>query len=225
MSVEFEAIAERVRSMKLTYLGKDKLTEIGACLTSLKQIDVEGDFLEFGLALGGSGICIASELDGVRSFWGLDVFGMIPPPGEHDGPVPLNRYHVIKSGKSSGIGGDPYYGYVRDLKDVVISNFDKFGLSAIGGRINFIEGLYQDTLKTLPDTMKIAFCHIDCDWYQSVLLCLEYVVPRLSSGGIVILDDYNDWEGCKKATDEFCREHGEVWMVRTQPHAVLVKIF
>ena len=37
--------------------------------------------------------------------------------------------------------------------------------------------------------------HIDCDWYEPVMLCLERLHPLLSPGGYVIADDYFDWEG------------------------------
>lgn len=218
----FEAVARRVRALNLTYLGDDRLGSINACLQAVKAAGVEGDFLEFGLALGGSGICIASELDAGRAFVGLDVFGMIPPPGEKDGPVPGERYGVIASGQSTGIGGGKYYGYVDNLKDVVTANFAAFDLAVDGETIRFVEGLYQDTVPTLPP-MRIAFAHIDCDWYEPVMLCLEYIVPRLSVGGFVVVDDYNDWPGCRRATDEFRAAHPELALIRTAPHAVLTK--
>ena len=216
----FRTIPQKVRELNLTYLGEDKLNSMSECISTVKQQGVEGNFLEFGVALGGSGICIASELDDGRSFFGLDVFGMIPPPSEKDGAVPNERYHIIRSGKSKGIGGNKYYGYIENLKNVVISNFKMFNLIVDNQKIRLIEGLYEDTIPTLPD-MKIAFCHIDCDWYEPVLLCLSYATPRLSSGGIIVLDDYNDWPGCKKATDEFCESHPELTINRKVPHAVL----
>lgn len=52
---------------------------------------------------------------------------------------------------------------------------------------------------------KFSFVHIDVDLYQPTLDCLEFFYPRLSSGGILISDDYQ-WQDCpgvKKAFDEF----------------------
>ena len=219
----FKEISARVRHAGLTYLTQNKLDSMEACLQSLKLQDVPGDFLEFGVALGGSAICIASELDdAVRSFIGLDVFGMIPPPSEKDGASPNERYKTIKAGKSQGIGGQKYYGYVDNLKEVVIANLTKFDLTVDGDRIRLVQGLYEDTIPTLPE-LQIAFCHIDCDWYDPVRLCLNYAAKRLSTGGFIILDDYNDWPGCKKATDEFMAQCPWLTMVRTLPHAVLTR--
>jgi asparagine synthase (glutamine-hydrolysing) len=218
----FEAVARQVRALNLTYLGDERLASINACLKAIKAGGVPGDFLEFGLALGGSGVCIASELDEGRAFVGLDVFGMIPPPGEADGAAPGQRYAVIRSGQSTGIGGETYYGYRDNLQDVVRANFERFGLAVDGQRIRFVPGLYQDTLPTLPEA-KIAFAHVDCDWHEPVALCLAHVAPRLSVGGYVVVDDYNDWPGCRRATDEFLAAHPGWTMITGAPHAVLTR--
>jgi len=58
----------------------------------------------------------------------------------------------------------------------------------------------QDTLRV---DEPVAFAHVDVDWYEPVKTCLERIVPRLSRGGALVLDDYNDWSGCRKATDEY----------------------
>ena len=62
-------------------------------------------------------------------------------------------------------------------------------------------------LHLLQDTMNIqqpvAFAHIDVDWYEPVLTCLKRVFPKLVVGGSIILDDYHDWGGCRKAADEY----------------------
>jgi asparagine synthase (glutamine-hydrolysing) len=35
------------------------------------------------------------------------------------------------------------------------------------------------------------------------MACLTRVFPKLVCGGSIILDDYYDWGGCRKATDEY----------------------
>lgn len=56
----------------------------------------------------------------------------------------------------------------------------------------------------------ISVAHIDVDQYDSVRECLEWVYPRVHSGGWVVIDDYNDGHcaGAKKATDDFVAIHG-----------------
>jgi asparagine synthase (glutamine-hydrolysing) len=218
----FMDIASKVRQRNLTYLGVDRFESMNSCLQSIKQRKIPGDFLEFGIALGGSAICIASELDRDRRFVGFDVFGMIPPPGEKDGLGPNERYETIKTGRSAGIGGDPYYGYVDNLLSMVVKNFAEFGLAVDGDKISFVPGLYETTLPRQPERA-IAFAHIDCDWYEPVMACLAYVAPRLSPGGVIILDDYHDWPGCRRACDEFRAGRSDLEIIRERPHCVLRK--
>jgi asparagine synthase (glutamine-hydrolysing) len=49
----------------------------------------------------------------------------------------------------------------------------------------------------------VAFAHIDVDWYEPVLTSLKRIFPHLVVGGSIILDDYHDWGGCRKATENF----------------------
>ena len=44
---------------------------------------------------------------------------------------------------------------------------------------------------------------LDTDWYESTKHELEHLFPRLQKGGILIIDDYGHWEGCRKAVDEY----------------------
>jgi O-methyltransferase len=212
-------IADQVRHAKLTYLSREKFDSLYDCTEFVQQNNILGDFAEFGVALGGSGICLAKSSNG-RKYFGFDVFGMIPPPSEEDGSDVKNRYNNIISGKSTGIGGDKYYGYEANLYDKVVSNFAYFGCHVDHEKVFLIEGLFSDTLLQ-HDKLRFAIAHIDCDWYESVLLCLNYVWQNLSPGGLIILDDYNDWSGCKKATNEFLLTHPSAKLIRSRPHAVL----
>jgi hypothetical protein len=36
---------------------------------------------------------------------------------------------------------------------------------------------------------------------------MEYLFPRLVKGGIIVIDDYGHWQGCKKAIDEYIIEN------------------
>jgi asparagine synthase (glutamine-hydrolysing) len=49
----------------------------------------------------------------------------------------------------------------------------------------------------------VAVAHLDGDWYESTLTCLECIVPYLAPGGCLVIDDYDHWSGCRKAIDEF----------------------
>ena len=70
-------------------------------------------------------------------------------------------------------------------------------------KIKIIEGIFPQTTLEIPD-LNYALVHIDADLYQSTKDALLYFYPRLSPGGVMIIHDHHhDWEGVKKAVDEF----------------------
>ena len=71
-------------------------------------------------------------------------------------------------------------------------------------RVNLHKGLFQDTWpKAMKTIEQIAFAHIDCDWYEPVKFCLNAIADRIAPGGAIVMDDYNDYVGCRTATREF----------------------
>ena len=215
-------IAREVRRQNLTYLSHAKLATLERVIDRIRRRRIPGDFCEFGVALGGSAILIAAKLDGVRSFHGYDVFGQIPPPGDSDGEDAHARYAVIAAGNSSGIGGERYYGYREDLYTEVMGSFARFGLPVDQRRIALHKGLFEDTLE--PDgATQIAFAHIDCDWYDPVLLCLERLAPHLPKGGAMVLDDYNDYGGCRRAVGAILARAPEFDLESAANSAVVVR--
>lgn len=198
---------------RLTYLPVEKLRRLERAILETK--DVPGDLVEFGVALGGSGIILAHDSRIGRHFHGFDVFGMIPPPSsEKDDDKSKARYRVIKSGASAGIAGDEYYGYRPDLLSDVKASFARHGVPVEGTIIQLHKGLFEETWDG-ASIDSIALAHIDCDWYDPVAFCLKVCSEKLSDGGLIIIDDYNDYGGCRTAVDEFLRarpdfaiEHG-----------------
>lgn len=55
---------------------------------------------------------------------------------------------------------------------------------------------------TLP-AQGIALLRLDTDWYESTWYELLHLYPMLIEDGILIIDDYGHWEGCRKAVDEY----------------------
>lgn len=79
----------------------------------------------------------------------------------------------------------------------------------VGDAIGFLEKNGISVHKGFfPETAvhgEYSFVNIDVDVYQSVRDCLEYFVPRLKNGGIIICDDYGEptCKGAKEAWDEY----------------------
>ncbi|GAA0645294.1 hypothetical protein GCM10009424_21430 [Sphingomonas ursincola] len=192
----------RVMKDRLTYLSVAKLKRIQAAITETAH--VPGDIVEFGVALGGSGIILAHAARGSeKKFHGFDVFGMIPEPtSDKDDLKSKQRYDVIKSGQSEGIDGEEYYGYRSDLISDVRKSFYRHGASVNDRDIILHKGLFEETWG-VASVECVSLVHIDCDWYDPVKFCLEKSAGVVSVGGNIIIDDYNDYGGCRIAVDEF----------------------
>ena len=193
-------LIKKIQARNLTYLSSEKLALIVQSCREIERQRISGHFIEAGCALGGSSILISKVKATARPLGIYDVFGIIPPPTEQDTQDVHDRYKIISEGNSRGIAGDTYYGYQQNLIETVASNFASFQVDLNKNFIQLIKGLVQDTLLV---TEPVAFAHIDVDWYEPVKTCLERICPSLAIGGFIILDDYHDWGGCRKATDEY----------------------
>lgn len=221
-NTELPGIAKSVMAEHLTYLSIERMQSLLSEIEAVKKSNVAGDFAEFGIALGGSAIVIASLRES-RSFEGYDVFGQIPEPGSSDRPDAHSRYEVIRNGLSQGLAGEEYYGYRKDLYRDVVAAFARHGLDVDDVSIALKKGLFQDTLHPRPHK-RYSLVHIDCDWHDPVYFCLKTLSPQLSSGAAVLIDDYSDYEGCRLAVDRALREDKTLKLDRVKPHAVLRKI-
>jgi O-methyltransferase len=66
-----------------------------------------------------------------------------------------------------------------------------------------VKGHFPESIPGDIRNLVFAFVHIDSDLYQSVLDGLEFFHPRMSAGGIILIHDYNAWEGARLAVDYF----------------------
>ena len=199
-----DPVIGEVRRQKLTYLSVGALNDLFEAAKQADRSRRPGVFIEAGCALGGSAIVLAKAKHPQRPLFIHDVFGMIPPPNEEDGEDVHRRYQRIKSGQAAGIGGDPYYGYETELVDKVRGSFAASGVPVDTNAVSLVEGLFQDTI---TGDEPVALAHIDGDWYESVRTCLERIGPRLSPGGVMVIDDYFHWSGCRTAVDQFLAKH------------------
>ena len=213
-------IIARVREQNLTFLGVPQLNELYEAVQELRRANRPGIIIEAGCALGGSALVLAQAKEPDRPLYVHDVFGMIPPPSDKDGLDIHHRYAKIKSGKAQGFNGNLYYGYEDNLEEKVRQTFATFQLPVDGKSIILVKGLFQETLTS---NEPVALAHIDGDWYESVRTCLEKIGPRLSSGGVMIIDDYYCWSGAKKAVNEFLASHPDTYTTRKRSRLHIIK--
>jgi asparagine synthase (glutamine-hydrolysing) len=195
-----EGAIAQVREERLTYLKPPHLRDLAAAVRDADRDGLEGVIVEAGAARGGSAIVMAAAKAPARPMKVYDVFGMIPPPTERDGADVHERYTKIASGGARGVGGDTYYGYRDDLYAEVEESFARLGLPAAEHNVELIRGLFENTI-VLDGPVAVA--HLDGDWYESTMTCLERIAPLLVPGGRIVLDDYYKWSGCRAAVDEY----------------------
>ena len=63
--------------------------------------------------------------------------------------------------------------------------------------------------ETIPDGApeQIALCRLDTDWYESTIHEMEHLYPRMTPGGVLLIDDYGHFMGCKRAVDEYIEKN------------------
>lgn len=151
--------------------------------TDLIKRGIEGDFVECGVAAGNNFGAMMKASDNRRTCVGFDSFQGIPHAGVHDTVQPgIGDIDRDKTGllESTGVSSHSV--------EVVRTNLKKWGL--IEKRFHLIEGWFQDTIP--QNTIeKIALLRLDGDLYESTSVPLKHLLPKVSIGGIVIIDDWN----------------------------------
>jgi len=72
--------------------------------------------------------------------------------------------------------------------------------------VDLIEGDITETVpsyvKANPE-LKISLLNLDTDIYEPAVTILEHLYPKITKGGILMLDDYGTHPGETKAVDEY----------------------
>ena len=161
-----------------------------------KTVNLHGDIVECGVFKGTSLIRFATlrELYKKKSrrIVGFDTFGKFPS-AEFSKDVKLRSKFVKQSGNESISTNQ----LMRILKNKKIDT-----------NVELIKG---DITKTIPEylerypKLKISLLNLDVDLYEPSKVILENFYPRLTKGGVLILDDYGVFPGETKAVNEFLR--------------------
>ncbi len=168
---------------------------------------VEGCFVECGVWRGGSSMLIASVLANRnihdRKIYMYDTYEGMNEPTEKDqdfrgGDAKQMLIDNVKNKEES-------IWCLADIKDVQ-SNMKQTPYDIQS--ISFVKGPVEDTLPRQVPIEDVALLRLDTDWYDSTKHELIHLYPKLSKNGILIIDDYGHWAGCRKAVDEYFLEIG-----------------
>jgi len=157
--------------------------------------DLPGNFVECGVAAGGSSALIAYVIKkyskSYRHLYAFDSFEGMPQPSNED--VLSDGANAQSIGWGTGTCAAP--------KQYVIDMWKKLNVADI---IIPVEGYFENTLPPKREEIgNIALLHLDGDWYHSTKSILHNFYDHLITGGILQVDDYGHWAGCKKAIHEF----------------------
>jgi O-methyltransferase len=172
--------------------------------------EIPGAFAECGVWLGGSVEAMLLTLleAGVsdREVYLYDTFEGMTEPTEHDtskfDPPALDSWRDAKNEDARLY--DELFDPAKFNVDVVRETLVATGYPE--DRLHFVRGPVEETIpSTVPDSL--ALLRLDTDWYESTRHELEHLYPLVSPGGVLIIDDYGHWEGCRRAVDEYFTEH------------------
>ncbi|MFH1017682.1 MAG: TylF/MycF/NovP-related O-methyltransferase [Pseudomonadota bacterium] len=194
---DFLNVLEKSRPFTLT--SNERMYALHRAVRYVIDAKIPGDFVECGVWRGGSCMNIALSLMQAgavdRNIHLFDTFeGMTPPSSEDVDLLGRSAETLLDSPQES----EPTKCFAS-LQEVR-RNLASTGYPA--DRMRFVLG---DVEVTIPDQApeRIALLRLDTDWYASTKHELKHLYPRLSRGGILIVDDYGHWRGARKATAEF----------------------
>lgn len=191
------ALMARVRPYTMTSI--ERVVALADSVRYASRARIPGAIVECGVWKGGSMMVAAItllELNDIRDLYLFDTFEGMAPPTEHD-----VTYAGVSAGEllSSPTGRMKLDAAMEPVRTAVASTGYPME------RVHLIKGRVESTLPAAaPD--RIALLRLDTDFYTSTAHELEHLYPRLSAGGVMIVDDYGAWKGARQAVDEYFRD-------------------
>ncbi len=172
--------------------GVDNLQK---CIEAVLNDGIPGDLMECGVWKGGLCVFMRGVLkawSAERKVWVADSFKGLPETETclkdaiwQELLRPINCLSVS----------------LEEVKDI----FQRYDL--FDEQVKFLPGWFDETIPTAP-IERLAVLRLDGDYYDSTKVCLEYLYPKLSAGGFLILDNYGIPIGERNAVDEYREKHG-----------------
>ena len=194
-------------------VSKERFASLYQSINYIYKNNIKGDFVECGVFMGGSAMMISFAMKdfekintSVKNIWLYDTFEGMANPTVHDENI-LNQKAIIElKNKKKKENSKDIWAY--SSIDYVKQNIKKTYIDP--ERVKYIKGLVEETLiENKPK--KISLLRLDTDFYESTKKELEELYPLLEKGGIIIIDDYGHWKGCKKAVDEYFKNKKNIF--------------
>jgi hypothetical protein len=168
-----------------------------ANLSIAEQVqDLPGCVVECGVWKGGMVAGIVSVLGPNRRYLLFDSFEGLPAARNIDGRAAIEW-------QNNG-NGDRHFNNCA-----VAQHFAEEAMSLAGSTsFEIHKGWFEKTLREGKPSEPIALLRLDADWYDSTMTCLDTLFDLVSPGGLILVDDYYDWDGCSKALHAFLSKRG-----------------
>lgn len=201
---DIRQIIDTVRPLTMT--SDERICALVEAVRYVIAKDIPGAFAECGVWRGGSVLAMILALQELgisdRDIYLYDTFeGMTAPTEKDTSDFSAPATEIWQDNVSQG--KDPFGQAFSNSS----FNFDSVKQSILGSgypehRIHFVKGPVEETV---PETAasEIALLRLDTDWYESTWHELIHLYTRIPSGGVLIIDDYGHWNGCRQAVDEF----------------------
>lgn len=163
---------------------------------------VGGDVVECGVWKGGMCAALAEILGNERKYFLFDSFEGLPEVKPIDG-IAAKQWQQNKE-------GEMYHDNCR----ASFEDAEK-AISQANCSFEIIKGWFENTLPDFSPENKIALLRLDCDWYDSIIICLRYLYPKLAMNGMLLIDDYFTWDGCSRALHDYLSEIKSTSRIRT----------
>ncbi len=194
------------RTLPFSITSPERLVAVADAVEHVVRAGVPGAFVECGVWRGGSVLAMVLTLQrlGVddRDLYLFDTFEGMTEPGEAD----VSRFDepALATWRRARDAGRTAWEWFFRPELFSLEHVQEL-LRATGypsERLHFVVGMVEDTVPDrAPD--EVALLRLDTDWYESTRHELEHLYPRLVPGGVLIVDDYGHWEGCRRAVDEY----------------------
>jgi len=201
------AFAPRYRqAAPFTMTSIERMYALWQAVEYIARARVPGDVVECGVWRGGSSMLAALALLHTcdkRPMWLYDTYEGMPAPSERD------RQWNGKSAGDKLATQERIPGVFNDWAFATLDDVERQMAKVEYPRdlLEFVRGPVEETIPGHCPAV-ISLLRLDTDWYDSTRHELEHLWPRLSVGGVLIIDDYGHWQGAREATDEFFSAHG-----------------
>lgn len=214
-----ENTKEVVRSVQpFTMTTPERIAMLVDATLHVVRNKIPGDLVECGVWKGGSTMAMATTLNrlGVRdrNLWLYDTFEGMSAPTSSDSSYDGLDAAVQLASQDKDLPTSVWcYSPIEEVRRNVLSTAFPEAL------LRFVKGKVEDTIPQEAPS-QIALLRLDTDWYESTRHELEHLYPRLTPGGILIIDDYGYWKGARQAVDEyFSKVDPDIFFVRIDSSA------